>query len=160
MTQDKVGNVWFGSQRAGGIYRFDGHSFTNLNGADGLGDNWVRGIIPDRDGSIWIGTRKNGVSHYNGRSFIMFTDNDKVCESGAPLLQDKVGNIWFGGCGWGVRRYDGKTFTKITTKDGLGHNRVCSLVEDQAGNIWFGGKAGSLTRFDGKVFEDFSGKIH
>ncbi len=163
MFEDKRGNIWFGSWNNGGVFRYDGTSFTHFTTDDGFCDNMVSGILEDKAGNILFATRDYGVCSYDGKSFASFSgkagfpNNNIRC-----ILEDTKGNIWLGtdgkmdNNGTGVYRYDGKSFTNFTTKDGLSDNNVFTILEDRAGNIWFGTRNTGLCRYDGKSFTDFS----
>ncbi len=78
---DKAGRVWLsggehdnGYGGAGGIWRYDGKSFTNFTTKDGLGDYSVWSMVQDRAGNIWIGTRNTGLYRYDGKTFTSFTE--------------------------------------------------------------------------------------
>jgi len=72
--QDKIGNLWFGSN--GGVSKYDGKSFTNFTIKEGLSNNYVFSILEDKSGNLWFGTDGGGVLKYNGKSFINFTEKD------------------------------------------------------------------------------------
>ena len=79
--QDKSGNIWLSGGEAengyggnGGIWRYDGKSFTNFTVKDGLGDYSVWTMLQDGNGDIWIGTRNNGLYRYNGKIFTSFSE--------------------------------------------------------------------------------------
>jgi ligand-binding sensor domain-containing protein len=62
-----------GSARMAGVSRFkDGH-FTNYTVKDGLVYNAVKALYADRDGSVWIGTSKGGITQFkDGKSSRQF----------------------------------------------------------------------------------------
>ena len=113
--QDKNGNIWFSNW--GGVYRYDGKSFTTFTKKDGLSDNIAR-IIEDKKGNLWFGGA--GLSRYNaspndevgrGTSFTRFTTKDGLPNLGVWLiLEDKTENIWVGTRETGLYLYDGTTF--------------------------------------------------
>ena len=147
--------MWFATW--GGVSRYDGREFRNFTTKDGLVDNRVDVIYPDRDGSIWFGTFW-GVSRYDGREFVNLTLKDGLVGRWVrSIYQDPDGAIWFG-TGWGgVSRYDGKEFVRLTTRDGLADNAVCSIHRDPDGVMWFGTEGG-VSRYDGEVFVNFTKK--
>jgi ligand-binding sensor domain-containing protein len=65
---------------------------------DGLPQNFISGIIQDKDGFLWIGTR-DGLARYDGRHFIVFRHqyNDSASLSSsviAALVLDKQNLLW------------------------------------------------------------------
>ena len=75
IAEDKAGNIWFGVEtRMAGVWCYDGRSFKTFTTKDGLVNNSIWYIIEDRDGNIWVGSRNNGLSRYDGKSFTPFTE--------------------------------------------------------------------------------------
>ncbi len=56
MTQDRQGQLWFGTNR--GVSRWDGKAFKNFGVAEGLLDHNVYALAVGPDGDIWAGTKK------------------------------------------------------------------------------------------------------
>ena len=170
--QDREGFLWFGT-RGGGVSRYDprvkppstslgtgfaGSSATSAQAAwttytiqDGLAHNTVASIFQDREGHLWFGTWRGGVSRYDGETWTTYTTQDGLANNGVrAVLQDREGHFWFGTRGGGVSRFDGKTWTTFTTQDGLGHNAVRGIVQDEEGRFWFG-TWGGVSRYDPRV---------
>jgi ligand-binding sensor domain-containing protein/serine phosphatase RsbU (regulator of sigma subunit) len=125
----------------------------------GMNSSYVRTILQDKFGNLWFGTDGGGVSKFDGKSFLHFTDKEGLLQKTVlSILEDRFGNLWFGTHGGGVSRYDGKRFTYFTKKEGLCHNTVMSILEDRKGNLWFGTDGGGVSRYDGKQFTHFSSK--
>jgi len=70
----RYGNIWFGTE--GGVFKYNGTSFTHFTENEGLISNNVRCVIEDKNGNLWFGTDK-GVSKYDGKSFRQFTVNQR-----------------------------------------------------------------------------------
>jgi len=58
----------------GGAWRFDGKSFTKYTTEEGLIHNGVFCIVEDRLGNIWFITRNTGLSRYDGKTFVSFSE--------------------------------------------------------------------------------------
>lgn len=160
MLEDKEGNVWFGSGlgQKEGLCRFDGKYLTSFKPN---GEDWVRSILEDKSGTLWVACRHKGLFRYDGNTFDTFGEKEVFSTTGTgSIIADKTGNIWFASLGaredGGVWRFNGKTFTNFNTKDGLTNNSVFCIVADNAGNIWFGTGNNGLCRYDGKSFTRFS----
>ena len=105
--QDKNGNIWFSNW--GGVYRYDGKSFTSFTEKDGLSVDVVTRIIEDNKGNLWFGGA--GLCRYDGKSFTRFTTKDGLINQGVwSILEDKTGNLWVGTRETGLYLYNGKTF--------------------------------------------------
>jgi ligand-binding sensor domain-containing protein len=82
LLQDKSGNIWFGSEfgdmtrreTLGGLWRYDGKSFKNFTMEDGLPNNSVWSIVEDNSGNLWVGTRNTGLSRFDGKTFMTFSE--------------------------------------------------------------------------------------
>jgi ligand-binding sensor domain-containing protein len=136
--QDKNGNIWFTNW--GGAYRYDGSranhpcinntckhnlkiqqhlkehkeeiakSFTSFTQKE----NGFTRIIEDKNGNLWFGG--DGLSRYDGKSFIRFTIKDGLPNLGVwSILEDTSGNMWVGTRETGLYLFDGKSF--ITYSD-------------------------------------------
>ena len=122
------------------------YTFTRFTQEDGLPGNWVNCFLKDRDGFIWIGTRK-GLCRYDGHTFKHYTrkagfkiSDDYINE----LYQDTDGFIWIGTNTGGVNVYD-PVMDSITTyrheknkPNTIPGDRVSSIGEDHKGHIWVG----------------------
>ncbi len=72
ITEDKTGNLWFGTVNAG-AWKYDGKSLTNYTVKQGLKSNAVYDIYKDNTGNLWFATYAGGVCRYDGKSFIYLT---------------------------------------------------------------------------------------
>jgi ligand-binding sensor domain-containing protein len=179
ILETKKGDIYIGSWRGGGVYRYNPlallnagkkneEGFTRLNG---FSDGMISCFLEDKAGNIWVGTRNSTVDRYDGKTVTNFSEKDGLSKNGVfCILEDSKGNIWLGSnAGKGFIRgdafcYDGKTFTNITAKvgltlvDGFVYD-VRSILEDKVGNIWIGSTDGLLLCYDGKRFTNFSEKL-
>lgn len=156
--EDKKGNIWFGV--FGGASRYDGKTFRNyiINGdamnEDRTGKTFpdrppyeVTAIIEDKTDKFWFATRGNTFV-YDGKTFTVFTHENKPFKNVRSIIEDKKGNIWLGGND-GLWRYDGSAFSYFTQKF------VGYIIEDKKGNIWTSSErdislASVLSRYDGQ----------
>lgn len=93
LTNDE--GVWAGTW-GGGVGRFDGTKWTNLNTRDGLAGNIVYSMVQDRKGVYWFGT-EGGVSRYDGKTWRNFGKKEGLLESHVyALAAGPRGEIWVG----------------------------------------------------------------
>ncbi len=67
ITRDQRGYMWFGTRD--GLNRFDGYTFRLYYAlADDdttLAYNYIRSLLADPDGAVWVGTQNGGLSRYD-----------------------------------------------------------------------------------------------
>ena len=164
VMEDRNGYFWFSSKDSG-VTRYDarlndsvghGKSFTHFGEKEGLPNN-IGSMLEDRNGNIWFGTNKNGAIRFNGKSFMMFTQNEGLLSNDIRgMLEDRNGNIWFG-TGFGMSMLSKSDLSKINAAgqggafpdfqfknysyaDGFKGVGVWpkSMFEDDKGTIWVG----------------------
>ncbi|NBC28043.1 MAG: response regulator [Bacteroidetes bacterium] len=129
-----------------------------LNMEQGMASSFVRVVIEDKSGNIWMGTR-GGVSVYNGERFTHYSENEGLSNNFIrAMAEDQSGNIWFGTEGGGVSVFDGESFTHYTEKEGFSDNLVRAILVDRNGNIWMGTRGGGVSVFDGEHFIHYTEK--
>jgi hypothetical protein len=82
IVQDKIGNIWFGTEAIdvskreteGGLWVYNGTCFKNFLIKDGLSHNAVWSVLEDRAGNIWVGTRNTGLCRFDGKTFMSFSE--------------------------------------------------------------------------------------
>lgn len=131
--EDKQGHIWFGTRVAendhpevgkrtgdGGLSRFDGKTFIQYPGWEGLSKNDIYTIFEDKTGNIWIGATGVGVYRYDGASFKIYKGTDRMDLTHRfgvqSMLEDRNGILWLGFSG-GLFRLNGTSITNVT-KDG------------------------------------------
>jgi len=122
--------------------------FANLSKTDTLKfTSGIRSILQDSKGNYWLGSHKEGVSYYDGKSFQYFTNtNDLLDNQIRSIKEDKNGNIWFETAN-GVSVYKGGKFTNYSTKT----NDPTFEWNETSGDLWFyAGEKDGINRFDGK----------
>ncbi len=149
VVEDKMGNLWFGSQSKGlykwtaekgrkkfedGISKFPGISSTGK----------VLKLITDSKGYIWVGTELNGVYKIDpatDRIIEHLTDNSgpaskRLLVNGADILEFNDSLVIIAGAGLNFYNTRSNTIRHITAADGLPSNVVVSLQKDRAGYLW------------------------
>ena len=155
LAEDSTGMLWIGTAR--GLMRFDGYRFRLY------GNRWstppeeislfVRSLLADADGSLWIGTDFNGLARYDPATDRLSPVDTQAAlpesYSVNALAMDSRGQLWAGTDNQGLilRRADGTTHL-IHAEDGSGlqDNRIESLLIDRQDNLWLGSWRGLLRR--------------
>ena len=148
LAEGPDGTLWVGTYGAG-LYWFDGQHFTSFSRRDGLSDDRVIDILPDRAGNIWVATR-DGLNRFRPLLFDVHTSRTGLpIEMPGGMIRDSSGLLWLapptGGLFMGGIDATGARFTQV---EGVRTHRVTSFAQAREGGIWVGRQpAGSVTRF-------------
>ncbi len=117
MGADAQGTVWAGTQESAiGLMSFNGDVWSAYTPADGLHEDWIFGVFPDRQGRVWVGHCCCG-DNLNGCPIDLRLPSAIVplpsVRNVYSLDEDSQGRIWTG-------------------TDGLG----AYVLQDQGGNSW------------------------
>src|SRR2546429_2613645 len=166
--------LWIASL-GGGLTRYDDDSgwSTNIDAITGrhnaLGDARVMSLRQDRQGTLWTGTRDNGLRRLSpdGRlQFIAVKPGDPRSLSAAGIMtifEARNGAIWIGTHGGGANVLDPASGRirqlpyGSTAPGALSSPHVTAIAEDSHGNMWMGTDGGGLdlARADGTVLRVF-----
>lgn len=107
----------------------------------------IRAIFQDSKGNYWLGSHKEGVSVYNGKSFEYFTRSEGLADNQILSIQeDKYGKIWIE-TSRGVSMYD----TGIVTNYYTNTNEPKYEWNKTSGDLWFYATVeDGINRFDGQ----------
>ncbi|HEX6181986.1 MAG TPA: two-component regulator propeller domain-containing protein, partial [Chitinophagaceae bacterium] len=153
--QDRMGNLWFGTN-GGGVTRYDGKSSVTFTADQGLGNNAIVQIMEDTLGNIWFACNGGGLSKYDGRSIRNYTKKDGlISDELHTIITGKNGDIWVGTRG-GINRFDGNQFFNYTERKAFYGFEVLSTVNDNNGKTWFTTLQGGVGSFDGNDFHNYS----
>ncbi|MFN7552297.1 MAG: two-component regulator propeller domain-containing protein, partial [Pseudomonadota bacterium] len=133
--RDDIGLAQFGVQR--------------WDADDGLGGNWVRDLVEDADGRIWVGTGI-GLSRFDGSTFAAVGGGGLAAlpqRSVSALARGGDGRLWVGlACG-GVRRLGADGGPDEAPPPLPETLTVHDLLEDPRGTLWIA-TGGGLWRRD------------
>ena len=150
--EDSKEILWIGTER--GLNRVDRRRrqvkrYENVEFAPG-----VRSITEDRGGSLWFGTRGNGLVRFDRRTEALRVFRHRVDDPRslsndyvAALLVDRQGTLW-AATDYGVNRYDEKSEQFQSFKpDEKNPTRYHSIAEDPDGALWLASSEFGLHRF-------------
>jgi ligand-binding sensor domain-containing protein/signal transduction histidine kinase/DNA-binding NarL/FixJ family response regulator len=147
------GPLWVG-HFTWGISRVDLDTLavTSLTFPKELGNVHTRSIYPADDGTVWIGTNRQGLLHYDGRQFVRLTTEDGLLDMQVEAIHPGLdGRLWLA-TREGISRYDGKRFFNLTMEDGLADDCVIALFQDRQGKFWLGTQSAGVIMYDGTTF--------
>lgn len=135
--------LWIGTRK--GLYRFYDGNLSLIPLPGNVPNHFIKALLEDRMGRIWIGTRGEGVrvikkigDRFEAESRGL--DNIKI----SSILEDRRGITWIGTSDSGLIRLDGMSQKKFDIKNGLRDKNINTLYEDRAGNIWIGSFGGGV----------------
>ena len=143
----------------GGLYRLEGDVWrpVTLQQDEGpLTLTDIETLFLDQDGTLWIGTRTQGVIAFDGEQTRQWMLEDGLAENFVTAIaQTPDGAMWFGTRAGGLSRFDGERWQTIAVQDGLLSNEVTALLADSEGALWVGTREG-LQSFDGANWRTFT----
>ena len=165
IAQDRRGTLWLGTHGRGlsefdpangeFIYHLRWSPDTGAGETHGIGSNYVRDVVEDASGRLWIATQ-DGLNLYDRESrqwrWYLHDPADPHSLSHdwvRSLYQDQQGMLWIGTQGGGLNRLDPATgtFSTYGARDGLTNDTVLDILADEGGTLWLA-TANGLSRFD------------
>lgn len=155
ITQTEDGTLWIGTHGAG-LHWFDGRTFRSFSRKDGLSDDRVIDILPDRQGNVWVATR-DGLNRFRPLPFESYTAHRGLpVDMPGGMIRDAAGGVWLapptGGVFYGKIDGQATTFARVA---GMGADFVTSLAPARQGGIWAGQPDGVVARLvEGRQTQD------
>jgi ligand-binding sensor domain-containing protein len=156
---DADGRKWFGSydNDAAGVLVLDDNGtpwdkqddppIQSIRETDGLKSNQVTAFAMDKDGTMWIGTKK-GIHYWFGNSleWRIYLPSDVIND----ILVDGENNIWVGhDAGLSFRSSEDYSWTHYQAENsGLVSNKVLSLAMDSERGLLYIGTDAGLSRLE------------
>jgi ligand-binding sensor domain-containing protein/signal transduction histidine kinase len=142
------GTLWLGTEGGGLVHDVHG-VFHVYSARQGLTDNFVRSVIQDIQGRLWIGT-DNGLFRMV-KGVVHPVDTSHVAPGLAvhAIIEDREHRIWVGGSR--LLRFSGNKVREFKLPGAYSQNRVKSILQTRDGTIWVGTVSG-LQRLVGNHF--------
>lgn len=141
IAESPDGLLYFGTDGQG-VFSYDGKEFKEI--AD-LKKTYVRALLPDKDGNLWIATAGTGLfclrsQSEDGRVEKFTTKEGLLHNRLTALLYDKSGRLWYGTENSGIGcLLDGRIQEQsLTVSNGLPSNAIRCMAEDESGYLWLG----------------------
>ena len=102
-------DLWIGT--CNGIDRVDGHSgaWTHIGVKDGVAHNIYHVIRQDSLGRVWVGTTGKGLSRFDGKAWMSWTEKDGLPSGWInDVVEDGQGRMWAATAGGLVHLEDGR----------------------------------------------------
>ncbi|MBN1780572.1 hypothetical protein JW948_05550 [bacterium] len=170
IVQDSIGFIWIGTYD--GLNRYDGYNFRifRKDGDDphSLSDSFIRTMLIDGNGTLWVGTALGGINRYDSRleRFVHYMhdpDDSASLSNNAiyALFQDHAGTIWAATWGGGLDKLvisespepGAEQSTEPVVRfvhfrhdpenaNSPLHDKISSIFEDSRHRLWIGTRAG------------------
>lgn len=151
--EDSYGHIWISSRY--GTARWDGNSFLNLTGENGLPTEQINCVTQDYEGNIWMGTQGKGLLLFNGTDVVSYTvDEGLTSNLVMNISADQSGDFWISTYDAGAARLDARGTIQDRFEVPGGNNRVWCSLKDSFGRMWFGTSNG-LWCYDDGNWRDF-----
>jgi two-component sensor histidine kinase len=142
--EDKSGNMWIGLSQSA-VLRYQNGKFQLFSEADGVPKGWIKDILLDQKGRIWIASTIGGVSRIDEPNaekpkFVNYNKSKGLSsDSVSCLVEDKSGFIYFA-TDKGIDRLDveAEKIKHFTTDQGVPRGEFKVAHNDNRGNLWFG----------------------
>jgi len=166
LKTSRDGSLWIGTEGGGLIRGFRGQ-FERISVADGLTDGFVRTVLEDRQGIIWIGT-DNGLFQLANAKATHVTRVDGTPQIPAltvhSIAEARDGTVWVGGSrliafapGSGPLN---QRVSNFALKGEYGETLVKSILQTLDGVIWVGTVSGLQRMMPGASEFQRVGGIH
>jgi signal transduction histidine kinase/ligand-binding sensor domain-containing protein/DNA-binding response OmpR family regulator len=160
IKEDRQGRVWIVTDHSGlVVVDYVSHSmraFVNdKKDPRSIQDNTLQSIYIDNDGTVWVGTYKNGVAYY---SECIYKFRNIGIGDICTITEDRQGNYWCGSNDSGIVVYNPITHSlrKYTSRNSaLQSDVVVSSCCASDGSIWFGTYNGGLTHYHNGIFTTY-----
>lgn len=138
------GGLWMGT--GNGLLRYEGGKSTWFNHTEKPGENDVRSVVEDNDGTVWFGTSGGGLGCLKPDGTLRnYRRADGLASDyiGCLRLEDD-GTLWIGTLGGGLTCLKNGRFTIINWKQGLPNGFICHIEDDGRGYYWISSHAGIM----------------
>jgi hypothetical protein len=120
---------------------------------DGLASNDINALAVEENGTLWFGSRDNGVSRFDGVSWKTYNKSNSGIVSNDFLWiePDREGKLWFGSTWDGVSCFDGSIWTNYSQV-----RNIRCIVVDFNNVKWFGEYTNGLSAFNGSQWTRYT----
>ncbi len=156
ISEGPKGDLWAATSE--GVRRYDGTSFTQVQGPNGPLDESVYTLFRSEAGSLLIGSgspigTQDGLLVYDGSGYTSYGSvQGRELNVVFGIAEEPAGTFWLATARNGLVRLRDGVLTQYTAEDGLSGDVPRSLATDDEGQIWIGYGDGTVDRYDGDTF--------
>jgi ligand-binding sensor domain-containing protein/signal transduction histidine kinase len=144
--EDRERNIWVGTDTTG-LHILRPQKFRTLPSLSGYP---ITAITQTADGTIWLGSKGEGLFRYEGgQTRHLSTKDGLISDVILTLAADGDGSLWIGTPD-GLNHLRGKNIESYTSDDGLPDDFIRSLYADRDESLWVGTRRGLAHRQSGQ----------
>ncbi len=147
LTRGGGDSLWMGT-RGGTIARWDGAALEVILPADRLDAGAIQALLMAADGTLWIGTRQDGLAAFRDGRLQRFPGPTYI----TALMEDRHHEVWIGTFDRGLCQLRDDGFECLDTGAGMPDDTVIALHEDHEGSLWVGTMGAGLVRLRDATF--------
>jgi signal transduction histidine kinase/ligand-binding sensor domain-containing protein len=156
LFEDSRSNLWVGTSQ--GVVRMRGNEAQVFGSKEGVTSSYVRAIVEDREGRIWLAGANAGLFRQNGNTFELYGNRRwNGPKSIRALHVDADGTMWIATYGAYLTRFQNDQFEQFTSADGVPNQHLHAVIEDENGWLWFSSDDG-IFGCDRKVLASYDRK--
>jgi ligand-binding sensor domain-containing protein len=131
--------LWIGTEH--GLFRLHGDKPEDAVAV--VPGVWVRALVPDAAGSLWIATENGGLMHWRAGAVTAIPPGGPPRNAAITAITlDARGTMWIGTDGAGLWRLRDNKWFVFTTREGMFDDRAWRILDDELGNQWMSSNRG------------------
>ena len=140
LTELAGGGLVVGTEQSGLYLWEEAGSVEHLSRTNGLGQDWVRAVVEDRERTVWVGLGNGGLTAIQKVSFEQVSPPDAWGGRAVlSLAAGRDGTLWVGTEGAGIYSWQNGTWSRYATTDaGVEIGYVWSVAEARTGQLFVG----------------------
>lgn len=147
LMEDRHGAIWIG--RSENVLKYENGAFTQVLGADELGQGTVWALAEAPDGTVWAGAGRGLVRWTAGKATLLTKENGLPPARIRTVCVDREGAVWIGTSGAGLARLQDGRVTRWTMTDGFPSDHIVTVLADPSGGVWVATAGAGLVRIVG-----------
>ena len=150
LWEDRAGAVWAGSDA---LWKWSAKTWQRFDTSNGLPAAPIQSLAQSSDGTLWIGTRGQGLYRSTGEGFVhAASDGPLAAQTVSAVMIDREGSAWVGTVSDGLLRLSPRVLEYWSANASLVPTAVTSVVGDASGGLWVGTASRGIQRLENGAF--------